>query len=182
MAETLSPALPDALERAVHALLQRLHDAGVRIGTAESCTGGLLASLLTDVSGFGHVFESGLVVYTDAAKQRLLGIDPGLIERHGAVSHEVAVAMAEGLLAISDVDIALAITGFAGPAGEGEEPGLVYLARAGRTTRTVFREEHFGDIGRGATRLKCIEAAIRLADGGITDEHRDGPHVPSHAV
>jgi nicotinamide-nucleotide amidase len=167
MAETLSPALPDALECAVHAALRRLHEAGLKVGTAESCTGGLLASLLTDVPGYGHVFEAGLVVYTDAAKQRLLGVDRGLIEAHGAVSRPVAVAMAENLCARSEIDLALAITGFAGRAGAGDEPGLVYLARAGRGTPTVCREEHFGDIGRGATRLKCIEAAVALLEDGI---------------
>jgi len=167
VAETLSPALPDALEHAVHAALRRLHEAELKVGTAESCTGGLLASLFTDVPGYGHVFESGLVVYTDAAKQRLLGIDRGLIDTHGAVSHPVAVAMAENLFARAQIDIALAITGFAGSAGPGDEPGLVYLARAGRGVPTVCREAHFGDIGRGATRLKCIETAVALLDDGI---------------
>ena len=168
MAETLSPALPDTLERNVHAVLQRLHEAELTVGTAASCTGGLLASLFTDVPGYGHVFESGLVVYTDAAKHRLLGIDREMIEAHGAVSRWVAVAMAEHLLERSEADIALAITGFAGPAGEDDEPGLVYLARARRGMATVCREEHFGDIGRGATRLKCIEASVDLLDDGIS--------------
>lgn len=171
MAETLSPALPDALEHAVHAVLRRLHETGLKVGTAESCTGGLLASLFTDVPGYGHVFESGLVVYTDAAKHRLLGIDRELIEAHGAVSGPIAVAMAENLCARAEIDLALAITGFAGPGGADDEPGLVYLARAGRDTPTVCREEHFGDIGRGATRLKCIEAAIALLEDGIPPPH-----------
>ena len=167
MAETLSPALPVPLERDVHAVRRRWHESGLKVGTAESCTGGLLASLFTDVPGYGHVFESGLVVYTDAAKQRLLGVDPRLIAEHGAVSRVIAVIMAENLFARAEIDLALAITGFAGRAGADDEPGLVYLARAGRGQPTVCREEHFGDIGRGATRLKCIEAAVALLEDGL---------------
>lgn len=157
MTETLSPVLPDEVERMTHALLRDACDRKLTLATAESCTGGLLGSLLTDVEGASHAFERGFIVYTEQAKAELLGIDPDLIGQCGAVSREVAIAMAEGALARSRADITLAITGFA---GAGEEPGLVHLAAARRGRETQHREQHFGDIGRGATRIACIRTAL----------------------
>jgi len=157
--ETLSPILPHATEEATRRLLAKACDRGLMFATAESCTGGMLASLLTDVQGVAHAFDRGFVTYTNEAKNEMLGVPLALIEEVGAVSREVAVAMADGALARSRANIALAVTGFA---DQGEEPGLVHFAcaRAGRLT--LHREEHFGDGGRGATRIKCMKTAIEM--------------------
>jgi nicotinamide-nucleotide amidase len=157
--ETLSPVLPDATEEATRRLLQKAHERDLRLATAESCTGGMLASLLTDVPGVSHVFERGFVTYSNEAKQEMLGVPADLIEREGAVSKAVAVAMAEGAMERSRAHIALAITGFA---DSGDEPGLVHFgcARAGRVT--AHREEHFGPGGRGATRIACMRVAVEM--------------------
>ena len=161
MSEVLD-ALPDALEHAARALLELACDRDLALVTAESCTGGLLASVLTDVEGASHAFERGFVVYTDAAKHELLGVDPGVLDRCGAVSKPVALAMAEGALARSTGDLALAITGFAGQAGPDDEAGLVHFACARRGDSTDHREAHFGDIGRGPVRLACLETALDM--------------------
>ncbi|WP_374990399.1 CinA family protein [Sphingosinicella sp. LHD-64] len=158
-AETLSPVLPVALEEATRRLLEKACERKLVLATAESCTGGMLASLLTDVPGVAHVFDRGFVTYSEEAKTELLGVPTNLILREGAVSKPVAVAMAEGALARSRANLALAITGFA---DKGDEPGLVHFAcaRAGRVT--AHREEHFGTIGRGATRIAAMEVGIEM--------------------
>ena len=157
--ETLSPLLPNDTEEAARRLLQKASERGLKLATAESCTGGMLASLLTDVQGVAHAFERGFVTYTNEAKSEMLGVAMALIEAKGAVSREVAIAMAEGALERSRANIALSITGFA---DSGEEPGLVHFgcARAGRAT--AHREEHFGAGGRGATRVKCMKVAVEM--------------------
>jgi nicotinamide-nucleotide amidase len=157
--ETLSPVLPNETEEATRRLLQKASERGLMLATAESCTGGMLASLLTDVQGVAHAFDRGFVTYTNEAKQEMLGVPMALIEARGPVSEEVAIAMAEGALANSRAHIALAVTGFA---DAGDEPGLVHFgcARAGRAT--AHREEHFGSGGRGATRIKCMRTAVEM--------------------
>jgi nicotinamide-nucleotide amidase len=157
--ETLSPLLPNDTEESTRRLLQKASERGLRLATAESCTGGMLASLLTDVQGVAHAFERGFVTYTNEAKCEMLGVPMDLIEEKGAVSREVAVAMAEGALERSRANIALSITGFA---DKGAEPGLVHFAcaRAGRAT--AHREAHFGPGGRGATRVKCMKVAVEM--------------------
>ena len=157
--ETLSAVLPNETEEATRRLLEKASERDLRLATAESCTGGMLASLLTDVQGVAHAFERGFVTYSNEAKNEMLGVPMDLIEAKGAVSKEVAIAMAEGALARSRANIALAITGFA---DEGDEPGLVHFgcARAGRIT--LHREEHFGPGGRGATRVKCMKVAVEM--------------------
>lgn len=157
--ETLSPALPSALETATCKLLALACDRKLKLATAESCTGGMLASLLTDVEGLSHAFERGFVTYSEASKHELLGVPRQLIDTKGAVSREVAVAMAEGALARSNADIALAVTGFA---GNGDEPGLVHFACARRSRPTEHEEAHFGNTGRGQIRIATLEVAIRL--------------------
>jgi len=161
MSELLA-ALPDDIEQAARALLDLARDRRIAIVTAESCTGGLLASLLTDVEGASHAFERGFVVYTDAAKCELLAIDPAVVKGCGAVSAETAAAMARGALARSHGDIAVSITGFAGPGGPGDEPGLVHFACLSRGGELVSRAEHFGDIGRGPVRLAALRVALDL--------------------
>ena len=157
--ETLSPLLPNETEEATRRLLHKASERGLKLATAESCTGGMLASLLTDVQGVAHSFERGFVTYTNEAKNEMLGVPMALIDEKTAVSREVAIAMAEGALERSRANIALSVTGYA---DAGPEPGLVHFgcARAGRVT--LHREEHFGPGGRGATRVKCMKVAVEM--------------------
>ena len=166
-AETLEPALPAALERHACDVLDRADERSLRIATAESCTGGLLAALLTDVRGRGHVFERGFVTYTNEAKSELLGIPMDLIDEHGAVSRTIALAMARGALDRSRADFALSITGFAGPGGPDDEEGLVHFACARREGDTCHREEHFGAIGRGGVRIAALEVALAMVNEAL---------------
>lgn len=165
--ETLSPLLPEEIDRAARRVLERACDLELTLATAESCTGGLLASLLTDVDGVSHAFERGFVVYSEAAKCELLHIARDTVARCGAVSEPVAVAMAEGALRASRADVALSVTGFAGPGAPGEEPGLVHFACARKGRETMHREAHFGDIGRGATRIECIRTALAMIEEAL---------------
>jgi nicotinamide-nucleotide amidase len=157
--ETLSPLLPANLEEATRTLLERACKEKLRLATAESCTGGMLASLLTDVKGVAHAFERGFVTYSEDSKTQLLGVSEALIRRKGVVSRDVAVAMAEGALARSLADIALAVTGFA---DDGDEPGLVHFACARSGHDTMHREAHFGSIGRGAVRIETLKVAVAM--------------------
>jgi nicotinamide-nucleotide amidase len=167
MAETLEDGLPGALIRRAEAVLDLAHDGKLMLVTAESCTGGLLASLLTDVSGRGHVFERGIVAYSEDAKCDLLGIERDVVDACGAVSREVAEAMARGALANSRGDIALAITGFAGPGKAHDEEGLVHFACARHGFPVLHREAHFGAIGRAGVRRKSIEVALKLIEEAL---------------
>jgi nicotinamide-nucleotide amidase len=167
MVETLSPSLPPKIERLAHRVAQAACDRQLALVTAESCTGGLLASLLTDVEGCGHAFERGFVTYTDQAKHELLSVPQGLLASHGAVSAPVARAMAIGGLAASKGDVCLAITGFAGPAGPGDEPGLVFFALAAHGQPVTDLERHFGDLGRGGVRLACLETGLQMLRDAI---------------
>jgi nicotinamide-nucleotide amidase len=167
MTETLSPELPDDIERLVHAVLSETSQRGISLATAESCTGGLLASLLTDVEGASHTFERGFVVYSEASKCDVLGVARDQITRCGAVSREGAMAMAEGAPRDSGAQLVVAITGFAGPAPEGEEPGLVHFACAHRGIGIAHREKHFGNVGRGAVRLASQRVALDMMRSAI---------------
>jgi nicotinamide-nucleotide amidase len=162
MTETLAPALPKRVEELTQTLLKKADAAELKLATAESCTGGLLASLLTDVEGSGHVFDRGFVVYSEHAKCQLLGLAQQQIDECGAVSRDVAIAMAAGALKGSDAHVALAITGFAGPGGPDDEPGLVHFSCVRQGRKPTHREQHFGDIGRGPVRLACLEVALEM--------------------
>ncbi|MDO5759303.1 MAG: CinA family protein [Rhodobacterales bacterium] len=142
---------------------------GWSISTAESCTGGLFAALLTDIEGCSHAFDRGFVVYTEKAKVDLLGLDAGLLKQEGAVSAEVAIAMAEGAMEHSDADIVLAVTGFAGPAEKDEEEGRVHfaLARRGGGTRHLFK--HFGPRGRETIRQLSLVTLLGLLEEALKD-------------
>ncbi|ATI79874.1 CinA family protein [Sphingobium yanoikuyae] len=161
-AETLSPVLPHDVEDAAVALLTAACTARAKLVTAESCTGGLLASLLTDIEGASHAFERGFAVYSEESKCELLGIRREELDRCGAVSKEVAIAMAQGAITHSLGDVALAVTGYAGGAPEGQEAGLVHFACARRGGSTVHRVEHFGDIGRGPVRINSLRVALDM--------------------
>jgi nicotinamide-nucleotide amidase len=166
----MSTLFPLELLKDAEALLGELQERSLRLATAESCTGGLLASLLTEIPGASVTLERGLVTYSNAAKTSLLDVDAGLIERLGAVSAEVAGAMAEGALRHAPVEVAVAITGIAGPdGGTAEKPvGLVYLAVALKTGTTRVIECRFGSIGRGEIRLASLHAAIELVREALT--------------
>lgn len=137
---------------------------GIRLATAESCTGGLVASCLTEIAGSSDVFERGFVTYSNDAKVELLGVAAGLIAEEGAVSELVARAMAEGALVRSHADIAVSVTGVAGPAGgsAGKPVGLVHLACARNGHPTVHRRCLFGDQGRRVVRELSVRTAFEL--------------------
>ncbi|RZV33972.1 MAG: CinA family protein [Sphingomonadaceae bacterium] len=169
MSETLEHILPEKIECLAHALLANADRHNLALATAESCTGGLLAALLTDVEGLSHVFERGFVTYSDQAKCDLLDIAQSMVDDCGAVSREVAVAMAKGAKERSRADIAVSITGFAGPAGEDDEEGLVHFACIDRNGRCVHAERHFGAIGRNGVRIAALETALTMMNNAIPD-------------
>ncbi len=146
-----------------HEILRLGLATGLRVATAESCTGGMIAAALTDVAGSSAVFERGFVTYSNAAKAELLGVPEASLAEHGAVSEQTARAMAEGALAHSRADVAVAVTGIAGPdGGSPDKPvGLVHFAaaRTGRKTRHLARVFP-GD--RAAVRAATRETALAL--------------------
>jgi len=158
-------ALPRELVEAARLTVGEARRAGVKLATAESCTGGLVSAALTEIAGSSDVFDRGFVTYSNAAKQDLLGLPAATIDQFGAVSEETARAMAEGALARSKAARAVAITGVAGPGGgTADKPvGLVWfaLARPDRATRSLQRR--FGDAGRSRVRaLSALEALSLL--------------------
>jgi nicotinamide-nucleotide amidase len=159
---TISPAL---LERAA-TLLKEYEAAGLRIATAESCTGGLVAGLLTEIPGSSAVVERGFVTYSNDAKTEMLGVPAELLAAHGAVSEAVARAMAEGALARSLADVAVAITGIAGPGGAtATKPvGLVHFGLAARGGPTTHLERRYSDLGRTVIRARAVEDALGLLE------------------
>jgi nicotinamide-nucleotide amidase len=148
------------------ALLALCRDRRLKIAAAESCTGGLVAALLTEIPGSSAVVERGFVVYANEAKQEMLGVSPELIAEHGAVSAETARAMALGALAHSHADIAVAITGVAGPdGGTPQKPvGLVHFACARKGGVIEAIEKRSGDIGRSGIRLAALSTALDLLE------------------
>lgn len=145
-------------------VLDKARMEGLTLATAESCTGGLIAGLLTEIPGASDVFERGFVTYSNKSKEEMLGVPAALLRQHGAVSEAVARAMAEGAIRNSTAQLAVAVTGIAGPGGGTEEKpvGLVHIAaaRAGEATR--MQECRFGDIGRAAIRRATVRAALLL--------------------
>jgi nicotinamide-nucleotide amidase len=152
------------IPKAARALLAQCRAQGLRVATAESCTGGLIAAALTAVPGSSDVVERGFVTYSNEAKTEMLGVPAALIAAHGAVSLEVAGAMAQGALAHSRADVAVAVTGIAGPGGGGEAKpvGLVHIAAARRGGSRLHEEWQFGDIGRDAVRDETVVKALQL--------------------
>jgi len=145
-------------------ILGELRAKGLKIATAESCTGGLVAGLFTEIAGSSDVFERGFVTYSNDAKHELLGVPQTVLDVHGAVSKEVAQAMALGALKHSHADIVIAVTGIAGPGGATETKpiGLVHIAIARKDGAIVHRAFEFGDIGRTEVRLATLDAALNL--------------------
>jgi nicotinamide-nucleotide amidase len=145
-------------------VLQTCRARGLKVATAESCTGGLVAGALTEIAGSSDVFERGFVTYSNQAKVELLGLDPALISNHGAVSRETAIAMAEGAIANSASGIAVSVTGIAGPGGggPGKPVGLVHFACALRGAATIHAELRFLGQTRAAIRRQAVLEALKL--------------------
>lgn len=144
-------------------IVRILTEKKLMLATAESCTGGLVAAAITDVAGSSNVFDRGFVTYSNSAKVEMLGVPHDLILANGAVSAEVALAMAEGAVRHSRAEIAIAITGVAGPGGGSalKPIGLVHFACATKS-KTIHVEKRFGDVGRSGIRAAAVETALQL--------------------
>jgi nicotinamide-nucleotide amidase len=153
----------DLIEPA-RALLDLCRAKNLTIAAAESCTGGLLAATLTEIPGSSAVFDRGFVTYSNEAKAAMLGVPPDLLATFGAVSAETAQAMASGALAQAGVDLAVAITGIAGPGGAmpGKPVGLVHFAAASRGGRRSHQARQLGDIGRATVRHESVRQALAM--------------------
>jgi nicotinamide-nucleotide amidase len=151
-------------------LLADMRSRGWKLATAESCTGGLIAALFTEIPGASDVFERGFVTYSNAAKVGVLNVDFETLLRQGAVSPEVAAEMAFGARRVSATDIAVAVTGIAGPdGGSGDKPvGLVYIGLAVAGKPAVSQEFRFGDIGRSAIRLRTVAEALGIVGQALS--------------
>jgi len=155
-----------ALRRTARRVLKLCRARGLRIATAESCTGGLVAAALTEIAGASDVVQCGFVTYSNEAKQKILGVPAATLIRHGAVSSETAAAMAAGALKNSQADLSVAVTGIAGPGGGSKQKpvGLVYFAAASRNGRRLARRRRYGKIGRSRVRLRSIAEALTLLE------------------
>ena len=169
----MSGSDPRALSRA---LLDLCRGRKLTIATAESCTGGLVAAALTEIPGSSDVIDRGFVTYSNDAKRAMLGVKASTLESFGAVSKETAMQMAVGALEEADVDLAVSITGIAGPGGAtpGKPVGLVHFAVAARDGRIVHKECRFGAIGRSQVRARSVLEALRM----LTELAR-GPKPPA---
>ncbi len=162
----LSPLHPRAKD-----LLDRARAKGVTIATAESCTGGLVAGLLTEIAGSSDVVERGFITYSNAAKVEVLGVPEATLIAHGAVSEATARAMAEGALARSRAAFAISVTGIAGPGGGTEDKpvGLVHFACAATGRPTVHAERRFGSLDRAGVRYAAVVQALAMLEEAIAD-------------
>ena len=158
--------IDDELRATAKRLLDACRVRGLRIATAESCTGGLVVAALTEIAGSSDVVECGFVVYSNAAKQAMLGVPAAVLQRHGAVSAETAAAMAAGALKNSSADLSVAITGIAGPGGGSKDKpvGLVHFAATSRDGEHLQRRRLFGKIGRRRVRERSVVQALALLE------------------
>jgi nicotinamide-nucleotide amidase len=145
-------------------LLDLCKEKKLTAATAESCTGGLVAGALSEISGSSAVLDRGFVTYSNEAKQQMLGVTPSTIDVYGAVSKECAEEMAKGALAHAQVDLAVSITGIAGPTGAtpGKPIGLVYFCAASRSGRLIAHDRKYGDIGRSNVRRASVIQALAM--------------------
>jgi nicotinamide-nucleotide amidase len=152
------------LRRAATRVLELCRARGLHVATAESCTGGLVAAALTEIAGSSDVVDRGFVTYSNEAKHEMLGVPLATLKRHGAVSPQTAKAMAAGALKNSRADVAVSVTGIAGPGGgtKLKPVGLVYFAAASRDGRRVARKRLYGDIGRRRVRQRSVAQALAL--------------------
>lgn len=151
----------------VKEVLDNARSSGLMIATAESCTGGLISAALTSAPGSSAVFERGFVTYSNEAKMQMLGVAAATLEQYGAVSEQTARAMAEGTLAHSRADLAVSVTGIAGPTGGSDEKpvGLVHFACARKHQAALHVEMRYGDIGRDQIRYKAVMTALGMLAG-----------------
>lgn len=156
--------MSEDLRAAAKALLDACRLRGLKVATAESCTGGLVAGALTDIAGSSDVVDRGFVTYSNEAKQQMLGVPADTIEKHGAVSRETAEAMARGALGNANADLAVAITGIAGPGGGSPDKpvGLVHFAAASRNGKLTHKEMRYGGLGRIGVRRKSVLQALLM--------------------
>jgi nicotinamide-nucleotide amidase len=156
--------IDQALREKAAQVLEVFRARGLKIATAESCTGGLVAGALTEIAGSSDVVDRGFVTYSNAAKEAMLGVPAVTLELYGAVSAETAAAMAAGALKNSLADITVAITGIAGPGGGSKQKpvGLVHFAAASRDGRCLAREQRYGEIGRQSVRERSVAEALEL--------------------
>jgi nicotinamide-nucleotide amidase len=154
----------DDLRAAATAVLEACRARKLKIATAESCTGGLVAGALTDIAGSSDVVDCGFVTYSNDAKQQMLNVPAKILREQGAVSRETAEAMARGALGAANADLVVAITGIAGPGGggTGKPVGLVHFAAASRSGALTHKEMRYGDIGRSQVRHKSVLEALAL--------------------
>lgn len=152
-------------------LLELLRAKGMKIATAESCTGGLIAGLLTEIPGSSDVVERGFVTYSNEAKMELLGVPKTTLDSVGAVSRETAIAMAEGALARSRASIAVSVTGIAGPNADGtaKPVGLVHLCVARAGVAPAHREMRYGNLGRSGVRIATVRTALDMVEAAAVD-------------
>ena len=152
------------VQGAANALLELCKKKKLTLATAESCTGGLVAAALSEISGSSLVLDRGFVTYSNEAKQQMLGVTPATIDVYGAVSRECAEEMAKGALAHASVDLAVSITGIAGPTGAvpGKPIGLVFFCAASRSGRTIAHDRKYGDIGRAKVRRESVLQALAM--------------------
>ena len=167
MSDRLDHVLPEELLDAARRVVEANRARGKKIVTAESCTGGLIAAALTEIPGSSDVFQAAFVTYANEAKIDMLGVSQDVVETFGAVSIAVAWSMAQGALARSGADVAVAITGIAGPDGgtERKPVGTVVFARARKGAdpkEIVADRKEFGDLGRGGVRLQAALCALEL--------------------
>lgn len=175
MAEPQLSLLPPELLEAAHRVIEENRAAGLRVAIAESCTGGLVAAALTEIPGCSDVVEAGFVTYSNEAKTALLGVSSDVLDTFGAVSVATAWSMAQGALKRSGADVAVAITGIAGPGGgSARKPvGTVIFARArrGADPKDIMADSRdFGDLGRGGIRLQAALCALELLLPPSSDE------------
>ena len=159
--------LPTELVDLARRVIDENRSAGLRIAVAESCTGGLVSAALTEIPGSSDVFEAGFITYSDHSKTALLGVAQDVLDAFGAVSLATAWAMAQGAVTKSGADVAVAITGIAGPAGGSDRKpvGTVVFARARKGDDPESAEtdlRHYGDLGRGGIRLQAALCALEL--------------------
>lgn len=145
-------------------IIEEFSARGLTIATAESCTGGLIAGALTDISGSSAVVDRGFVTYSNTAKHEMIGVREETLAQFGAVSRETALEMVEGALKAAGTSLAVAVTGIAGPGGGSPEKpvGLVHLAAASKTGKLIHREMRYGDLGRTAIRLATVRTALEM--------------------
>jgi nicotinamide-nucleotide amidase len=156
--------MSDALREAATAVLDVCRVHGLKVATAESCTGGLVAGALTDIAGSSDVVDRGFVTYSNEAKLQMLGVPSETLRDYGAVSRQTAEAMARGAIARSNAQVAVAITGIAGPSGgSANKPvGLVHFAAASHGGALTHKEMRYGDIGRSKVRHKSVLQALAM--------------------